>query len=66
MVARAVLVNTGLFFLGIVLLAVGILIEPLRTAANPVSEAGESLIALGLTFVLVSIGYFLAWANPAA
>jgi len=64
MVARALLMDAGLFLLGIILLAIGGLIEPARTATVNISEAGESLIALGLTFVLVSIGYFLAWANP--
>jgi len=66
MVARSLLMDAGLFLLGIVLLAIGGLIEPARTATVNISEAGETLIALGLTFVLVSIGYFLAWANPTA
>jgi len=65
-VARSLLMDAGLFLLGIVLLAIGGLIEPARTATVNISEAGETLIALGLTFVLVSIGYFLAWANPTA
>ena len=50
--------------LGIVLLAIGALIEPARTAANPISESGESLIALGLTFILVGLGFFLASGSP--
>lgn len=62
MAARMMLVNLGLLILGLVLLAAGAIIEPPRTASNPISEMGESLIALGLTFVVISIGFFLAWS----
>lgn len=64
MVARALLIDAGLLLLGIVLLAVGAILEPARSATNPINETAESLIAFGLTLVLASVGYFLAWANP--
>ena len=60
---RAPLVAAGIFLLGLVLLAVGALIEPPRPQ---ISRSGESLIALGLTFIVVGVGFFLAWANPTA
>jgi hypothetical protein len=59
--ARSLLAFAGVLVLGIVLLAVGAFIEPARPQ---VSETGESLIALGLTFVIAGIGYLLAAANP--
>ena len=64
MAGRSLMVSLGLLVLGIVILAIGGLIEPARTAANPVSEAGESLIAIGLTFIVIAIGFFLAWGAP--
>ena len=60
---RAPLVAAGIFLLGLVLLAIGALIEPPRPQ---ISQSGESLIALGLTFIVVAVGFFLAWANPTA
>ncbi|TLZ65483.1 MAG: hypothetical protein E6K12_09460 [Methanobacteriota archaeon] len=60
---KAPLVAAGIFLLGLVLLAVGALIEPPRPQ---ISQSGESLIALGLTFIVVGVGFFLAWANPTA
>ncbi len=60
---RAPLVAAGIFLLGLVLLAIGALIEPPRPQ---ISQSGESLIALGLTFIVVGVGFFLAWANPTA
>ena len=69
MAQRTLLVYSGLFLLGLILLAIGALIQPYRIGAftanpTPGSVAGESLIAIGLTFIIVGIGYFLAWANP--
>src|SRR5438046_10004766 len=64
MASRTLLVYAGLFLLGLVLLAVGALTQPYRVGATPGSEVGESLVAIGLTFVILGIGYFLAWANP--
>ena len=66
MAMRAPMIYAGLLLLGVVLLVVGALFQPIRVGDTPGSEAGESLIALGLTFVLVGIGFFLAWANPAS
>jgi hypothetical protein len=63
MAMRAPLIYAGLLLLGLVLLAVGALIEPARPQ---ISQSGESLIALGLTFILWAVGFFLAWANPAS
>ena len=60
---KAPLVAAGIFLLGLVLLAVGALIESPRPQ---ISQSGESLIALGLTFIVVGVGFFLAWANPTA
>ena len=60
---RAPLVAAGIFLFGLVLLAIGALIEPPRPQ---ISQSGESLIALGLTFIVVAVGFFLAWANPTA
>ena len=60
---KAPLVAAGIFLLGLVLLAIGALIEPPRPQ---ISQSGESLIALGLTFIVVGVGFFLAWANPTA
>lgn len=63
MAMRAPLMYAGMFLLGLVLLAIGALIEPPRPQ---ISQSGESLIALGLVFILWSVGFFLAWANPTA
>ena len=64
MASRTLLVYAGLFLLGLVLLAIGALTQPYRVGATPGSEVGESLVAIGLTFVILGIGYVLAWANP--
>ena len=64
MAMRAPMIYAGLFLLGIVLLAAGAFIQPYRTATAAGSEVGESLVALGLTFIVVGLGFFLAWANP--
>jgi len=69
MASRTLLVYAGLFLLGLVLLAIGALTQPYRIGAltsnpTPGSEVGESLVAIGLAFVILGIGYFLAWASP--
>jgi len=61
MAARTVMVAAGLFVLGIILLVAGAVIEP---PAPQISQSGESLIALGLTFIAIGIGFFFAWAAP--
>jgi hypothetical protein len=64
MASRAAMASIGLFVVGVILAAVGAVIEPLRTATNPISDTAESLIAIGLTLVVWAIGLFLAWAGP--
>jgi hypothetical protein len=64
MVSRTPLAAGGLFILGVILTAVGALIEPLRTATVNISNTAESLIAIGLTLIVWAIGLFLAWAAP--
>lgn len=73
--ARRMMVGVAvLVLLGIVLLVVGAVIEPARdkvdqTNSKPgliyenaaVTQEAESLIAFGLTLILVGIGFFLAW-----
>lgn len=63
-----VFASLGLIALGIVLVALGATMEPFRSGvgafATPGSPTGESLVAVGLTLILGSLGYILAWANP--
>jgi len=61
MAMKLAMVYAGILLLGLVLLIIGALIEPARPA---ISQNGESLIALGLAFLLIGVGFFLAWANP--
>jgi hypothetical protein len=60
-----VLASGGLLVLGLIVVIVGAFMEPVRSGATPGNAMGESLIAIGLTLVLGSLGYILAWANPA-
>src|SRR5436190_24205830 len=60
MAMKLAMVYAGILLLGLVLLIIGALIEPARPA---ISQNGESLIALGLAFLLIGVGFFLAWAN---
>jgi hypothetical protein len=64
-----VIISLGLIVLGIALVAVGAFLEPFRTGvgatATPGNPLGESLVAIGLTYILGALGYILAWANPA-
>ena len=67
MAMKLILAYGGILLLGIVLFLIGWIIEPARTfppAAPAISESGESLIAIGLTFIIAGIGFFLAYANP--
>ncbi len=65
MAERTVWIVLGVLILGIVLLAVGWVIEPnsnvTRSGTGIVDNVGVALIALGLTFIIVGLGYFLAW-----
>ena len=63
MMARAMLFGGGLFILGLVLLAAGAVLTPGAASfvfPGPINEGGQSLIALGLTFIVVSVGLLLA------
>lgn len=64
MAMRTALVYLGILIIGLVLLSVGSLLGPFRVGTTPGSVAGESLVAIGLAFTIVGIGFFLAWANP--
>jgi xanthine/uracil/vitamin C permease (AzgA family) len=59
---RAVWIYIGLFILGIVLTSAGAVITPPASFVfpGPIHEAGQSLIAIGLTLILISIGLVLA------
>jgi dipeptide/tripeptide permease len=61
MAARTVMAAAGLIVLGIILLAAGAVIEP---PIPQISQSGESLIALGLTLIVIGVGFFFAWAAP--
>ncbi len=62
MVRKITLASAGLVLLGIIVTAAGAVIEP---TAN-LRDAGQSLIALGLTFLLVGLGLFLSSTPEAA
>jgi membrane protease YdiL (CAAX protease family) len=59
---RALAIDLGLLVLGIVLLAAGWVLTPAASFVfpGPINEGGQSLIALGLTFIIVAVGLFLA------
>jgi hypothetical protein len=59
---RALAIYGGIFVLGIVLLAAGWILTPAASFVfpGPIDEAGQSLIALGLTFVIVAVALLLA------
>lgn len=56
----------GVLVVGVALLAVGAVLTPGPSSFTfpvppfPNHEVGQSLIAVGLTFILIAIGYFLA------
>lgn len=55
----------GLFLLGAILLGAGWAITGPASVTNPpVNVGGQSAIALGLSFMVVGVGLFLAWAAP--
>ena len=63
MAARALWIYLGVFVLGIILLAAGAVLTPGAASfvfPGPINEAGQSLIALGLTLIVVAVGLLLA------
>ena len=62
MAARALWIYLGILVLGIILFAAGYVITPAASFVfpGPINEGGQSLIALGLVFILVAIGLLLA------
>ena len=59
---RALIFYLAIFVLGIVLLATGWILTPAASFVfpGPINEAGQSLIALGLTFIIVAVALLLA------
>jgi len=59
---RALIIYLAIFVLGIVLLAAGWILTPAASFVfpGPINEAGQSLIALGLTFIIVAVALLLA------
>lgn len=62
MTARSLLIYAGVLVFGIVLSAAGWFLTPAASFVfpGPIDVAGQSLIALGLTFVIVGVALFLA------
>jgi len=63
MAERVVWIYLGLLLLGIVMAAVGFVLTPGAASfvfPGPIDQAGQSLIALGLTFIIVAVGLLLA------
>ena len=63
MKARASWIGLGVLVLGIILLAIGAVLTPGAASfvfPGPINEAGQSLIALGLTFIVIGVGLLLA------
>lgn len=63
MTARAILAGGGGFVLGLILTVVGWVMTPDPASfvfPGPINVAGQSLIALGLTFVIISVALLLA------
>ena len=56
------LINLGVFVFGLILLVVGWVMTPGSSFVfpGPINDAGQSLIALGLTFIVVSVALLLA------
>jgi len=64
---RALMIDLVLLVLGIILAIAGwflTLARP-RSSSRPINVAGQSLIALGLTFIVVAVGLLLAGAQSA-
>jgi len=60
---RALAIYLGLLVLGIILAVAGWVLTPGAASfvfPGPINEVGQSLIALGLAFIVVAIGLLLA------
>ena len=69
MVARVLAVAGGGFVVGVVLLLAGWILTPGPASfvfPGPINEAGQSLIALGLTLIVASVGLLLAGVEERA
>ncbi len=76
MAARTIWVVLGLIILGIVVTAVGAVLQPNSDSNRSVTfdgkpyttvdNLGVALIALGLTFLAVGLGFLLAWTAERA
>src|SRR3989442_15999834 len=63
---RALAIYLGLLVLGIILAVAGWVLTPGAASfafPGPINVAGQSLLALGLTFIVVAIGLLLAGAE---
>ncbi len=63
---HALMIDLGLLVLGIILAAAGAVLTPGAASfafPGPINAVGQSLIALGLTFVVVAVGLLLAGAE---
>ena len=63
---RALMIDLGLLVLGIILAVAGWFLTPGSASfqfPGPINDGGQSLIALGLTFVVVAVGLLLAGAE---
>ena len=63
---RALAIYLGLLVLGIILAVAGWVLTPGAASfafPGPINVAGQSLFALGLTFIVVAIGLLLAGAE---
>ena len=62
MTSRSLMIYGGVFVLGIVLTAIGWFLTPGSSFGfpGPIDVAGQSLIALGLTFVIVGVALLRA------
>src|SRR2546422_10452018 len=63
---RALMIDLGLLVLGIILAVAGWFLTPGAASfqfPGPINDGGQSLIALGLTFVVVAVGLLLAGAE---
>jgi len=62
---RSLMIYLGLLVLGIILAVAGWFLTPGAASFQfpPINDGGQSLIALGLAFVVVAVGLLLAGAQ---